>query len=237
MNSGRAGKRVAVPVVIVSTLALIAAAGYIVVRSRDRLPAPGSAAYEETTRRFYHGLASLQVGLLDDAKHELTRATELAPGEPAAWANLGLAHLRLGEPKPLPSPAGGRSSPQSADIALLQGQLKWSAAARRRLRTSVEPPSRSPRPLSAVYAGSNAEAVNSQTANDEAQRLHDQTRVAAQQSRRAAGQGQARGQTLGRSGITRRSSKARRARARLAHRGHRAARASWRQCSSQLPAA
>jgi hypothetical protein len=36
-------------------------------RSRA-LPSPGSDQYEQTTRAFYHGLAALEVGLLDDAR-------------------------------------------------------------------------------------------------------------------------------------------------------------------------
>ena len=82
-------------------LALVAAgvgAYYFFGRSANRdLPAAGSPAYEQTTSSFYRGLAQLQVGLLDDAKREFSKAATLAPGEPAAWANLGLAHLRLGE--------------------------------------------------------------------------------------------------------------------------------------------
>lgn len=62
----------------------------------DGLPAAESEAYEQTVRRFYRGLGQLEVGLLDAAVDELRQATELAPGEPAAWANLGLAHGRLG---------------------------------------------------------------------------------------------------------------------------------------------
>src|SRR3954454_3610863 len=72
--------------------------------SRPRVPGVNSPAYEDTTRTFYRGLAELQVGLLDDAKRDFGKATELAPGEPAAWANLGLAHLRLGEFEPAKPP-------------------------------------------------------------------------------------------------------------------------------------
>jgi hypothetical protein len=39
-----------------------------------------------TVRTFYRGLASLQVGLLDDAQAS-SRTTELVPREPAAWAD------------------------------------------------------------------------------------------------------------------------------------------------------
>src|SRR6476661_2058490 len=82
-------------------LALVAAgvgAYYFFARAANGdLPAPGSPAYEQATSSFYRGLAQLQVGLLDDAKREFTKAAGLAPGEPAAWANLGISHLRLGE--------------------------------------------------------------------------------------------------------------------------------------------
>ena len=85
-------------ITVVVSIALIAvAAGAFVWRSRTALPAPGSEAYEQVTRAFYHGLAALEVGLLDDAKREFTAVTTEVEQEPAAWANLGLTHLRLGE--------------------------------------------------------------------------------------------------------------------------------------------
>src|SRR5687767_1726929 len=72
-------------------------AAYLLTRRDPGLPAADTPAYEQATRQFYRGLAALQVGLVDQAKQEFTGATAVAPGEPAAWANLGLAHLRLGE--------------------------------------------------------------------------------------------------------------------------------------------
>ena len=78
-------------------LAALAVVVSLLVLRGDRLPAQGTPVYEETTRSFYRGLASLQVGLLDQALKEFARATELVPEEPAAWANLGLTNLRLGE--------------------------------------------------------------------------------------------------------------------------------------------
>jgi len=110
----------------VALVVLLATGAYIVMRSRATLPAADSATYEEVTRAFYHGLASLQVGLLDDAKREFGRSTELGPGEPAGWANLGLAHLRLGE-YDAASAAIARAAglaPRNPDVALLQGQLE-----------------------------------------------------------------------------------------------------------------
>ena len=58
------------------------------------LPAPSSAAYHDFVSSFYVGLAALQVG--DDVRAEdsLAQATQLAPGEPAAWADWGILALR-----------------------------------------------------------------------------------------------------------------------------------------------
>src|SRR5437588_5053496 len=99
---------------------VIAAAGC----SRNRLPAVDSAVYEDTTRAFYRGLAELQVGLLDDAKRDFGKAAELVPGEPASWANLGLAHLRLGEFDAAAAPIekGVSLSPSTSDLVLLHGR-------------------------------------------------------------------------------------------------------------------
>ena len=110
-------------------LALVAAAAtgtYLVLNGRRGLPSQGSDAYEQTTRRFYRGLASIQVGLTDAARQEFVQATELAPGEPAVWANLGLAYLRLGD-FDAAAPAIERASalaPSSSDVAFLMGRLE-----------------------------------------------------------------------------------------------------------------
>jgi Tfp pilus assembly protein PilF len=61
-----------------------------------RLPKPESQAYLDEVRAFYIGLAALQVG--DDVRADSTleRATQLASGEPASWANWGVLALRQG---------------------------------------------------------------------------------------------------------------------------------------------
>src|SRR5262249_25955503 len=46
---------------------------------------------------FYVGLAALQAGDDSRAETELVRVTQIAPGEPAAWADLGLLSLRQKE--------------------------------------------------------------------------------------------------------------------------------------------
>src|ERR1041384_1157354 len=56
-----------------------------------------SPEYAELVQAFYVGLAALQVGEQIRAEEHLTRATQLVPDEPAAWANLGLLSLRQSE--------------------------------------------------------------------------------------------------------------------------------------------
>ena len=98
MASRRMKTRILPAVVLGSGFVALAVVGYVLLsRPSDSLPSRDSSVYEEVTRQFYRGLASLQVGLLDDARAAFTLAAELVPGEPAAWANLGLADLRLGE--------------------------------------------------------------------------------------------------------------------------------------------
>ena len=109
-------------------LAALTAGAYLVLVARrgDRLPVQGSAAYEVMTRYFYRGLASLQVGLLDDAKEEFARATLTVAAEPAAWANLGLAHLRLGELDAAGPPIerAAALAPESAEVAFLLARME-----------------------------------------------------------------------------------------------------------------
>ena len=63
-------------------------------KSTPKLPEKNSADYNEAVRAFYVGLAALQVGDDVRAESELTKATTLAPDEPASWADLGLLSLR-----------------------------------------------------------------------------------------------------------------------------------------------
>jgi tetratricopeptide (TPR) repeat protein len=90
------------------------------------LPAPGSTAYEETTRAFYHGLAALEVGLLDDARQQFTSAATLVPGEPASWANLGLTQMRLGELDAAAEPIQRALAlaPSNSDLVLLAARME-----------------------------------------------------------------------------------------------------------------
>jgi tetratricopeptide (TPR) repeat protein len=80
-------------------LGLVAAiTGMLLITGRGpQLPQHGSDEYEEITRRFYAGLAALEVGLPDTALKDFSRAAEIVPEEPASWANMAIARLRLGE--------------------------------------------------------------------------------------------------------------------------------------------
>src|SRR5258708_27964567 len=80
---------------VVAVLSLAAGVGlwWFFLRT-PRLPKPGEPAYEEYVEAFEAGTAAMDSGLWDVAEEKLTRAIRLAPGEPAAWANRGLTHLR-----------------------------------------------------------------------------------------------------------------------------------------------
>jgi Tfp pilus assembly protein PilF len=58
------------------------------------LPGRSSKQYTAFVSAFYVGLAALQVGDDVRAESELARATKIAAGEPAAWANWGILRLR-----------------------------------------------------------------------------------------------------------------------------------------------
>jgi len=59
-----------------------------------RLPGKNSKTYADMVSAFYIGLAALQVGDDVHAESKLSEATQLVPGEPAAWANWGVLALR-----------------------------------------------------------------------------------------------------------------------------------------------
>lgn len=63
-------------------------------RPTNTLPTRSSPQYNEIVRTFYIGLAALQVGHDVQADAKLQQFTQLAPAEPAGWANWGLLALR-----------------------------------------------------------------------------------------------------------------------------------------------
>lgn len=58
------------------------------------LPSLGSEQYQKLCSAFYLGLAALQSGEDVNARKGLLEATQIAPGEPAGWLNLGLLQFR-----------------------------------------------------------------------------------------------------------------------------------------------
>ena len=76
-------------VVLLSCALFMAACGH----SSD-LPRAGSDRYRDLCTAFYLGLSALQSGEDVNARKGLTRATEIAAGEPAGWADLGLLQFR-----------------------------------------------------------------------------------------------------------------------------------------------
>lgn len=58
------------------------------------LPNPSSPSYAKLVSVFYVGLSALQVGDDVRAQSNLQEATQIAPGEPAAWADWGILALR-----------------------------------------------------------------------------------------------------------------------------------------------
>ncbi|MGC2299173.1 MAG: FG-GAP-like repeat-containing protein [Acidobacteriaceae bacterium] len=61
---------------------------------RSGLPKVQSAQYTQFVQTFYVGLAAMEVGNDVRAESSFAQATQLAPGEPAAWADWGILALR-----------------------------------------------------------------------------------------------------------------------------------------------
>lgn len=138
----------------------------------EKLPDKSSAEYRDAVRAFYVGLAALQAGADARAEEQLVRVTELAPDEPAPWANLGLLALRQREFDSAAQRLEKAHSlvPENGQIVALQGSLESSRGksteAIAHLRRAIE---LEPQNLRAIYslaqeierlggAGSEAEA-------------------------------------------------------------------------------
>jgi Flp pilus assembly protein TadD len=75
-------------------VSIVAAAALLVTGCHSGLPKPRSAQYTQFVTAFYVGLAAMEVGNDVRAESELAQATQLAPGEPAAWTDWGILALR-----------------------------------------------------------------------------------------------------------------------------------------------
>src|SRR5215207_1445914 len=113
-------------------------------RPANNLPTRSSPQYNELVRTFYIGLAALQVGHDVQADAKLQQFTQLAPGEPAGWANWGLLALRQRNYDPAAErfQKARDLAPQNSDIFYLLGLLESSRGntteAINDLRKSVE---------------------------------------------------------------------------------------------------
>ena len=90
------------------------------------LPKPDSKEYRDLVTAFYVGLAGLQTGEDVRAKEKLTLATQIAPGEPASFANLGLLSVRQQEFDTAYEKAEQARSlaPDNSQIEALLGQIE-----------------------------------------------------------------------------------------------------------------
>jgi len=73
---------------------MVAVALFFLWPRTQQLPGPKTSTYQEYLRAFNVGVAALEAGREEIAEQNLSKAVELIPGEPAAWANLGLLNLR-----------------------------------------------------------------------------------------------------------------------------------------------
>ncbi len=129
-------------------------AAYLVWRANS-LPRPGSRVYEEMVSAFSSGVAALDTDANVIARDALARATGLVPKEPAAWADLGLAQIRLGNLDDADSHLAKAISlaPESGEIerliALLESRKGRFAESIAHLKRAIE---KNPRDLRSRYA-------------------------------------------------------------------------------------
>src|SRR5215212_3210818 len=113
-------------------------------RPTSNLPTRSSPQYNELVRTFYIGLAALQVGHDVQADSKLAQFTQLAPTEPAGWANWGLLALRQRNYETAAERLNRARglAPENSDIQYLLGLLESSRGntpeAIKTLRRAVE---------------------------------------------------------------------------------------------------
>ncbi|HLM58813.1 MAG TPA: FG-GAP-like repeat-containing protein [Pyrinomonadaceae bacterium] len=135
-------------------ISLTTAAGCAACRRAD-LPDKNSPEYAKAVRAFYVGLSALQVGDDVRAEQKLKEATQLAPDEPAAWADLGLLFMRQRQFDPAAEnlEKARQLAPDNSGLHVLLGQLESArgnyAEAVTHLRKAAE---LDPKNLKALYA-------------------------------------------------------------------------------------
>ncbi|MDQ2801107.1 MAG: tetratricopeptide repeat protein, partial [Armatimonadota bacterium] len=83
-------RRRAIVAVVILALFTVAFIGY----QRWRINHPSEETYQKTVSAFYSGVTAMNVGDDPNVVPQLLLATQYAPSEPAAWADLGLYELR-----------------------------------------------------------------------------------------------------------------------------------------------
>lgn len=133
---------------------LVAFAAILTAGCHSGLPKPESAQYTQFVQAFYVGLGAMEVGNDVRAESELSRATQLAPGEPAGWADWGILALRQRNFDPAKQrldrahSLAPRNSQIDADLGVLESTRGNSAEAIANLHRAVD---LDPRNLRALY--------------------------------------------------------------------------------------
>ena len=149
MPAGRRSSTAAAMTIVAILTALVSC------HSGGKLPDPSSQTYRDTVRTFYVGLAALQAGDDRRAEDELTKASALAPGEPAIWADLGMLSLKEREFDAAAQRLEKASvlEPNNSRIIVVQAKLASSsghpAEAAKYLRRAIE---LDPKDLKAIYS-------------------------------------------------------------------------------------
>jgi len=130
----------------IAAVAIAIGAAFLLTRRQlEKPPAAGidPDLYSEMVSAFFAGVAALDADANDHAESELTRATQLVPEEPAAWLDLALLEIRVGDfDKAIRHLERARSlAPESAAVdrfmGLLESRRGQSAEAIRFLREAV----------------------------------------------------------------------------------------------------
>jgi tetratricopeptide (TPR) repeat protein len=90
---------------------------------RSNAPEKSSANNAEAIKSFYIGLAAMQAADDSRAKDELNKTVNLAPGEPAGWANLGILQMRQKDFEP-----AAASFEKAKNLAPAEPKIYWNLA-------------------------------------------------------------------------------------------------------------
>jgi Flp pilus assembly protein TadD len=123
---------------------LVACTAVLATGCRSGLPKQNSPSYTQFVQAFYVGLAAMEVGNDFRAETELSRATRLAPGEPAGWTDWGILALRQRNFDPAKQrldrahSLAPRNSQIDADLGVLESTRGNSAEAIANLRRAID---------------------------------------------------------------------------------------------------